>query len=152
MHAAVAHSASVLTRHRQSFNRRRNGYTSLFHQGVFIPRESHETRQITGSSWVLQFEIVDKRPTVAGIENYQDIVVTFGTMVLHKERYTKEGRYSVVLETPAHQACGQVRIEMRNRFQQYFSDTLPVSFNANYDRALKVCVRLEMVAALIVTY
>jgi hypothetical protein len=80
--------------------------------------------------------------------------IKFGSTVLHKQRYTAPGTYSVELDSPSYQVRGKLRIEMRNRFQQYFSDTIPISFNSNYDRSIKWLIALPfflLIAVLVIT-
>lgn len=46
---------------RNSQNQGRNSFTEKHFQGIFLTQESRITRDIFGSSFTIQFEIIDQR-------------------------------------------------------------------------------------------
>eukprot|EP00898_Chlorokybus_atmophyticus_P003628 jgi/Chlat1/4266/Chrsp29S04370 len=133
-------------------------------EGIFALKGSRNHRDIAGETMTVQFEIVDKRPSVVKTiySTKADGIYSVTISVLggrwHSERthyvYKTPGVYTVKLECPKHRAYATIMLEMEDEHRTVFTDSFTVSFHMHFYRALKWLLILPfaaMAAALIFT-
>lgn len=127
---------------RTSASHKRNVYTSSFHQGVFISEEFRAHRDISGDSFLLQIEIVDNRKNTEAA--YYDVQVKLRRDLdpLFTARFLTPGVKSLTIPCPYDRTTGTLRVEMTNEHQQFFSDSITLTFNMRFYRSIKVCLFL----------
>eukprot|EP01114_Cavostelium_apophysatum_P007935 TRINITY_DN2015_c0_g1_i4.p1 TRINITY_DN2015_c0_g1~~TRINITY_DN2015_c0_g1_i4.p1 ORF type:complete len:619 (-),score=171.94 TRINITY_DN2015_c0_g1_i4:75-1931(-) len=119
-----------------SQNQGRNGFTSKYHQqGIYVMDSTRSHRDISGESFLTQFEIVDNREKVKN--PFYDVKIYYGSEVLLSRRYTLPGVYTEVLRCPNKRTTALVHVEMQNEHKQAFFDEFSVSFNVHFHRLLK---------------
>jgi outer membrane protein assembly factor BamB len=114
--------------------------------GIFVSvdeRNSWESTHVLGASFVLSFEIVDKRPAT-GAAIYH-VNVTHGARALFAKTYSKPGVYHEHVPSLEYPAYAVLQVAMTNEHRQYFVDTVAIAFNVRYYRTLKWLLVLPFV-------
>ena len=126
----------------------RNGFTSREnYQGVYVLQSSRAHRDVSGSSFVVHFEIVDNRKEKTN--PFYRVKISHGKKVMLDKTYSSPGRYSEILECPPQRVSGNsflchspqlasIVVQMTNENQQAYFDSYTVSFNLHFHRLLKV--------------
>ena len=112
-----------------SASHKRNVYTSSYHQGVYFLEEFREHRDISGTEFLIQIEIVDNRVNREGA--YYDVQLKLRRDLdpLFAARFLSPGYKSITVQCPQDRMAGTLRIEMTNEHQQFFSDSISLTFN-----------------------
>src|SRR5690606_15126249 len=91
----------------QGYTAAREGY-----HGIYIVEASRDVRDISGSTFLLQFEIVDQRK--AAVEKGYQVTVKLGSDVLLNTTYQTPGFYAEVLPSPHKRVTGSLTLELTN--------------------------------------
>jgi len=128
-----------------SASHKRNVYTSSYHQGIFISEGTRDHRDITGDEFLLQFEIVDNRQVRDNA--FYDVQVKLKRELdpLFAGRFMSPGLKTVSIPVPKDRMVGMLRIEMTNEHQQYFTDSISLSFNVFFYRSIKWIITLPLI-------
>jgi len=136
-----------------SASHKRNVYTSSYHQGVYFLEEFREHRDISGTEFLIQIEIVDNRVNREGA--YYDVQLKLRRDLdpLFAARFLSPGYKSITVQCPQDRMAGTLRIEMTNEHQQFFSDSISLTFNMKFYRSIKWMVLIPFtVCAVFVLY
>jgi len=115
----------------------RNVFTTTLHQGVFFSQLDRRHRDVVGSSFWMNFEIVDRRKTRT--DAYYDVQIKLRRDLdpIFAGRYSTPGIKTVELPAPSERMSGTLRIEMTNEHQQFFQDSITLTFNMSFYRSIK---------------
>lgn len=105
-------------------------YRANYH-GLSVTKNSRKHRDEFGSSFKVEFDIVDNRKMPSHIPRRYTIRITIGgTYELLKEKiYDKPGRYVVIVPTPSKRFHGKVIVSMVNEHGVRFEDEFTLGFN-----------------------
>lgn len=128
-----------------SASHKRNVYTSSYHQGIYIIEDHTEVKDNTGLEFVIYFEIIDNRMNKENA--YYDVDIKFRRDLdpIYSARYLNPGYKAVTIETPKDRTYGTLRIEMTNEHQQYFTDSISISFHMRFYKSIKWVVILPFI-------
>jgi len=105
-------------------------------------------RDVSGDTFVTQFEIVDKRKNVKNA--YYRVKVSYGRQILLDKVYNSPGFYTETLPCPHQRISALIHVEMTNEHGQAFFDSYTVSFNLHFHKMLKWIVLVPFVAMVFV--
>ncbi|EFC44640.1 predicted protein [Naegleria gruberi] len=115
--------------------------------GIYI--KNREYKDIVGSKFAIEFEIIDNRKNSKDhLPITYDVRVVLGaSKVLFEQKYTQPGSYRVELTSPEDRLHNtMVSVEMRNEFSQLYTDHITLSFNISFFSFFKWMVVLPFIA------
>jgi len=131
----------------------RNSFTArTSYQGIYVLESTRSRREVSGSTFYVQFEIVDKRKIHSSHASY-NVKISIGNETILNKNFSSPGVYTELLPCPHQKRHAAVYFEMTNEHMQAFFDHYAVSFNMNFLRLMKyllACPFLLMV--LVVVY
>ena len=110
---------------------------------------SRRHRDVLGSSFIVQFEIVD-RSHHSPHTRYEVVISIGGTLELLSKTYSQSGVYTEVVPSPQHRGAGVVIVRMKNHHGQLYEDSFSLSFNVHFYKTLKWIVFVPFAATAIV--
>ncbi|XP_070578887.1 uncharacterized protein [Ptychodera flava] len=104
--------------------------------GVMVSDVTKSLKHVTGTSFPLEFDILDDHIAKKTWNSYT-IKVKIGNEVLYKETFSQPGHYQRSIPCPNQPIRSTVKVDMTNQHGQLFQDTFPMSFNMSIQYELK---------------
>ncbi|KAL8592584.1 hypothetical protein ACOMHN_026514 [Nucella lapillus] len=114
---------------------------------LYIELSTRDRREITGSSFLLEFEIADRSKHQ---QQKYDLVVYYGRHILGRQQYSKPGRYELTVSTWPEPGMGHVTVVLTNQQGLVATDSLTYRFNQLILRDIQWLVLAPFIAMVII--